>query len=216
MCPLLPLQVSFPGAGAWGLRKALIPIMHFQKIQRWLLTGGPPSRTLSCCCHPRHFPIFFSQLDVMCPVSPLLLSPLCPLAIPPPLPLHPGLCTSLCWTSQCSCQPISAACPDPSKWWHQHLAYHPLHPILCHHCPPDPPAGEAKAGVKPGVPLPALPWGAARFHQPHVSVTRALSKQHPKCREGWRGLCPPGIWKPLFILLCETWVVLILPALCSI
>lgn len=41
-----------------------------------------------------------------------------------------GLCTSTCWAARGSCWPISSACPGPSGYQHNPLAYQPLFPSL--------------------------------------------------------------------------------------
>lgn len=43
--------------------------------------------------------------------------------------------SSSCWTSWCSCQPISAAWQGSSGWQHNSLVYQPLLRVLCHQQP---------------------------------------------------------------------------------
>lgn len=123
MSPLLPL-LPFPGARDVGAGKVTDPHNVFAKdtgvttdrqgyhpglslavanqdiftasshICVYLSSKG---RSLLVAISPNLQPSALPQLDVVYPASSALFSPLCPLAISPtPLPLPPGLCTSLC------------------------------------------------------------------------------------------------------------------------
>lgn len=194
----MPLQ-KIQGWPVTGCSRATIQALL------WLLPSKTFSRLLPTFVFPplpkaeRSLLVAFSanlqpgalpQLDVMYPVSPILFSPLCLW----PSHQHPCLSTedfafpcaephdvpvSLFLQPVRSFQmvaPTSGISPTPPNFVSSSSPW------------PTSPAGEAKAGVQPRVPLPALPWGAARFQHPCVSAAQALSKQLPQCRDAWRSL----------------------------
>lgn len=80
----------------------------------------------------------------------------------------------------------------PSKWWHQHLAYHLLHPILCHLHPPDPPHLQGKP--KPGSSLEShsqLCHGEQPDSSIPVSLLLRLFPSSSPSAEMHGGVCSP-------------------------